>query len=229
MAGNAYTAAAVPGGRSTRVPGARGAAAPMLAAAACALALVAVWLIATRIPAARARDALVLSDFIGLNTPSIEAVGNFLLNLLEPRLFIIWAAVIVCVALARSRPWLAAAVAAVMALAPLTAETLKPILAHPHISAGEVQINPASWPSGHSTAALALVLCAIMVTPARWRPVVAGAGLVYVAAVAFSLLVLAWHMPSDVLGGFLVAALWACLAVAALRVGERRRRDPAAA
>ncbi len=223
MAGNAYTAAAVPRGRATRLPGAGGAAAPLLAAAACALSLMAVWLIATRIPAVRVRDALVLADFIGLNTPSIEAVGNFLLNLLEPRMFIVWAAVIVCVALARSRPRLALATAVVMALAPLTSETLKPILAHPHISAGEVQINPASWPSGHSTAALALVLCAVLVSPARWRPLVAGVGAVYAAGVALALLVLAWHMPSDVIGGFLVASFWACLAVGALRLSERRR------
>jgi membrane-associated phospholipid phosphatase len=229
MAGNAYTAAAVPRERSTRLPGAGGAAAPLLAAVACGLTLAAVWLLSTRIPAARVRDALVLGDFIGLNTPSVEAVGNFLLHLLEPLLFIIWAAVIVCVALARSRPRLAFATAVVMALAPLTSETLKPILAHPHISTGEVQINPASWPSGHSTAALVLVLCAVLVAPARWRPLVAGVGAVYVAAVALALLVLAWHMPSDVLGGFLVASLWACLAVAWLRVSERRSGDPALA
>ena len=30
-------------------------------------------------------------------------------------------------------------------------------------------------------------------------------------------------MPSDVLGGYLVAALWMALAVAALRAGERVR------
>jgi len=35
-------------------------------------------------------------------------------------------------------------------------------------------------------------------------------------------LILAWHMPSDVLGGYLVAALWTALAVAALRAADRR-------
>jgi membrane-associated phospholipid phosphatase len=33
---------------------------------------------------------------------------------------------------------------------------------------------------------------------------------------------LAWHMPSDVLGGYLVASLWMALAVAALRGADRR-------
>ena len=39
-------------------------------------------------------------------------------------------------------------------------------------------------------------------------------------AVSVSLLMLAWHMPSDVIGGWFVAAFWMSLSVAALR-GER--------
>ena len=101
-------------------------------------------------------------------------------------------------------------------------ETLKPLLAHPHARVGDVHIGPASWPSGHSTAALALVLCAVLVTPARLRPVVAAVGGVFAVAVGCSLLILAWHMPSDVLGGYVVATLWMALAVAALRLAERR-------
>src|SRR5437660_1477546 len=31
-----------------------------------------------------------------------------------------------------------------------------------------------------------------------------------------------WHMPSDVLGGYLMAGLWTALAVAAVRFSERR-------
>jgi membrane-associated phospholipid phosphatase len=45
-------------------------------------------------------------------------------------------------------------------------------------------------------------------------------GALLVAAVGCALLILAWHMPSDVLGGYLLATLWAALAVAALRAGE---------
>ena len=45
-------------------------------------------------------------------------------------------------------------------------------------------------------------------------------GALFAAAVGFSLLMLAWHLPSDVLGGYLVATLWAALAVA----GSARRR-----
>ena len=110
-----------------------------------------------------------------------------------------------------------------MALAQLTAETLKPLLAHPRVHlATTVHIGPASWPSGHSTAALALAFSAVLVAPARLRPVVAAVGAAFALAVGCALLILAWHMPSDVLGGYLVATLWAALAVAGLRAAERR-------
>jgi membrane-associated phospholipid phosphatase len=109
-----------------------------------------------------------------------------------------------------------------MALAQLTAEILKPLLAHPHPRFGAVHVGPASWPSGHSTAALTVVLCAVLVAPARSRALVATLGGIYALAVGCSLLILAWHMPSDVLGGYLVAALWMAIVVAALRISDRR-------
>ena len=93
---------------------------------------------------------------------------------------------------------------------------------------GATYISAASWPSGHATAALALVLCAVLVAPAAcarsWR----GLGVAFAAAVGCSLLILAWHMPSDVFGGYLVAALWMALAVAGLRAADgagRRARS----
>jgi membrane-associated phospholipid phosphatase len=84
-----------------------------------------------------------------------------------------------------------------------------------------VTINAASWPSGHATAATALALCAVLVAPRSLRTLVAVLGAAYVLVCAFAMLVLAWHMPSDVVGGILLASLWMALAVAALRASER--------
>jgi membrane-associated phospholipid phosphatase len=183
--------------------------------------MAAVWGVAELVPAAHLRDALALHDFTLLSQSSIDPVANFLIRLLEPLLFTIWGFALVAVALARGRPRLAAAVAFVMAVAPWSAETLKPLMAHQHERVGALQIGPASWPSGHSTAALTVVLCAVLVTPARLRPLVATIGGIYALAVGCSLLILAWHMPSDVLGGYLLAALWVAVAVAALRFADR--------
>ena len=80
------------------------------------------------------KDAVALYDFTLLSRPRVDGPANFLLHLLDPLQFVLWGVALVAVALARERPRVALAVAAVMALAPLTAETLKPLLAHPHVS-----------------------------------------------------------------------------------------------
>ena len=222
MPGHAYTAGAVSRSSVGRRVSRGGPAGPLALAGVLVAALALLWVLAELVPAIQLRDAIALNHFTLLNRPRIEAPANFLLHLLDPTQFILWGVALMAIALARERPRVALAVLAVMGLAPLTAETLKPLLAHPHVQVGYVHIGAASWPSGHSTAALALVLSAVLVAPARLRGVVAAVGAVFAAAVGCSLLILAWHMPSDVLGGYLVAALWMCLAVAALRAAERR-------
>jgi membrane-associated phospholipid phosphatase len=222
MSGRAYTAAA-PRPRPISVRAARsGPAGAGALAVACVLALALIWVLAELVPAVQLRDATALYDFTLLAQPLVDGVANHLVHLLEPPLFVMWGLALVAIALARERPRTALAIVAVMALAPLSADILKPLLAHPHASVGGVLIGPASWPSGHSAAALALVLSAVLVTPARLRPLVAALGGLFTAAVGASLLILAWHMPSDVLGGFLVATFWAAVALAALRAADRR-------
>jgi len=223
MQGHAYTAAAMPS-RRTRAsyaqrPGALGA---LAVAGLCLLAGAVVWALADLVPAVQLRDALALQDFTNLSRPGVDGVANFLLHLIDVREFILWGIALVSIALARDRPRVAAAVVAVLALAPFTAETLKPLVAHPHVELGAIQVGSASWPSGHSTAALALVLCAVLVSPVRLRPLVGAVGALFALSVGCSLLILAWHMPSDVIGGYLVAAFWTALAVAALRAADRR-------
>ena len=188
----------------------------------CVLGLAATWCVAQLVPAAHARDARALYDFTLLNRGNVEWVTNGVLDLLGTVTATIWTLVLVAVALKRGRPRVALAVALVMALAPLSAEVLKPLLAHSHAVVDGIYIKAASWPSGHSTAALTLAFCAVLVAPVRMRPAVLAIGLAFAAAVGFSLLVLAWHMPSDVLGGYLLGSLWISLTVAALRASERR-------
>jgi hypothetical protein len=69
---------------------------------------------------------------------------------------------------------------------------------------------------------MALALCAILVAAPRFRPYVAALGAVFAIAVCYAFLTLGWHYPSDVLGGYLVAAAWSGVAVAALRYANAR-------
>jgi hypothetical protein len=70
----------------------------------------------------------------------------------------------------------------------------------------------------------------VLVVPTARRPQAAAAGGAFVVGVVYSLLLLGWHYPSDVLGGFCIASAWMALAVAGLVVLEEaqpRRSRPA--
>jgi membrane-associated phospholipid phosphatase len=192
------------------------------AALLCLLGLAGTWILAAMVPLTHTQDAVALRDFTELGRARIDVLGNDLLHLLSPMPFIVWGLGMVAVALRRRRPRVALAVVGVLSLAPLTAEILKPLLAYPHVQLSWQPVVAASWPSGHSTAAMSLVLCAVLVVPRWLRPAVAAVGALFAVVVGFALLVLAWHMPSDVFGGYLVAAFWMSVAIAALRFSEAR-------
>ncbi len=220
-----YLSAGHAPGRRSGVTGRPSVAAPLCVAGLCVAALALTWVVAALVPATHVKDAVALYDFTLLGGPRVDDLANALLHLLDPLLYTLWGLTLVAVALGRRRPRVALAVGVVLGMAPLTAETLKPLLAHPHARIGGSEITAASWPSGHASAATALALCAVLVAPRRLRPTVAVLGAVFVAGVGFSLLLLAWHLPSDVLGGYLVGTLWAALALAGLRAGEARSRS----
>jgi membrane-associated phospholipid phosphatase len=195
---------------------------PLVVAALCLLALALVWVLAELVPAIHRGDAQLLLHFLMLDHGRVNTVAAILPVLLNPVLFTLWGIGLVLIAIARDRARVALAVALILALAPLSSELLKPLLAHSHLRAGWIVIGPASYPSGHSTAATILALSAVLVASPRLRPLVAALAVVFSLAVGAALLIRAWHMPSDVLGGYLMAILWAALAVAGVRFSERR-------
>lgn len=122
-------------------------------------------------------------------------------------------------ALARHRRDNALAVAILLLGANLTTMALKPILAHLDPFGGEaLRHKKESFPSGHATVAMSLALALVIVAPPALRALAALAGAGYATAIGIGLILLGWHYPGDVAGGFLVAAAWAGFAVAAARV-----------
>src|SRR6201999_4084325 len=79
-----------------------------------------------------------------------------------------------------------------------------------------------SFPSGHTTAAATLAVGLLFVVPARHRLAAAVVGFLLTAAVGFSVMVLSWHYPSDVLGALLVVGAWAFAILAVMRFREDR-------
>jgi hypothetical protein len=113
----------------------------------------------------------------------------------------------------------------------LTTQLLKPALADLRVIdlAGVATIYPGSWPSGHATAAMSLALCCVLVVGPQLRAVAALLGAGYAIAVGYALVSLGWHLPSDILGGYLVAAMFTLVGAAALAALEARRPEHARA
>ena len=150
MTGEAYAAAGARAGsprgeRSTGAPPSP--AAPLMLAAGCAAALALVWCLAELVPAVHLRDAIVLDHFTSLSGPGVNPALRTLLHLMDPSLYVLWGIALVALALARSRPRTALAIAVVLALAPLSAEVLKPLLSHGNDGYRGTQLGASSWPS----------------------------------------------------------------------------------
>jgi membrane-associated phospholipid phosphatase len=187
---------------------------PLLTAAACALAAVVVWLTAYHLSPFEAIDQRTVDGFLGLARPAVAERAAQLSHLGDPGPFAFFAAALVLTALVRRRVRTALVVAIILAGSNVSTQLLKPALAKPDVVPG---VGTASWPSGHATAAMALVLCLQLVVPLRLRPAAAAFGGLFTLAVVYSILILGAHEPSDVLGGFLMAGAWTALGVAALR------------
>src|SRR4051812_15226180 len=203
---------------------------PLLVAVAGLLAMVATGLLALGSSRAHLRDAAMLHGFVGLDRPRVHGAMVTLVHLADPVPYLAVGAALILWAVKRDLPRRAAAVAALLLGTGAGTQALKHLLAQPRFEAwlGVNQIGEASWPSGHATAAMTLALCAVLVAPAALRPALAVLGGAFAAGVGYAVIVLAWHFPSDVLGGFLMAGSWTALAVAVLRGVEPCRERAAA-
>lgn len=120
--------------------------------------------------------------------------------------------VLMAIAAARRRPRLAMVVALTIGAAILLSKSLKQvILPRRALATAAIYHQHNSFPSGHTTAAVAVGVGLIMVSSRRLRGTAGILGAIYAALVGYSTLFSGWHRPSDVAGS---AAL--VLAVAAL-------------
>ncbi len=195
-------------------------------AAGCLVLLLITWFAAFHIGFLRNADRSIFSGFFELSGHGwIDVLAYHLASLCDPIPYVYFVPIPIVVALLRGRPRVALAVCVILLGANLTTHLLKPLLAEPREATyfgWSTQVFAASWPSGHATAAMSLALSSVLAVPGRLRPAVAALGALFAVAVSYSFLTLGWHFPSDVFGGFLVAATWTLLAVAGLLAAEAR-------
>ena len=190
------------------------------AAAACVSAfLVLLAVVYTTEPGATA-DERALQGFQGLQRPRLAELTDSVAHLADPVPFALLSGVLVVIALLRLGPVAACAAGAVLLGANVTTQFLKPVLANPRGTFGDYSVAAAAFPSGHATAAMSLALVAVAIASSRLRPLVAFVGAAFALAVGFAVVSLDWHFPSDVAGGYLVAAAWCFAALGTVRSRE---------
>jgi len=195
-------------------------------ATACVVLLVATWFAAFHVGIVRDANLTTFLGFIDLHRHgTVQTATSLFVWLCDAQRYVLWAPVVGVIALVRGRPRVAIAVGAILLGANVTTELLKHTLVEPQPAGlvdGSFPVPATLWPSGHSTAAMAAVLCLMLASPGRLRPLVAALGAAFAVAVGCSLVATGSHFPSDVFAGYLVAATWALVAVAVLSAAERR-------
>jgi membrane-associated phospholipid phosphatase len=176
------------------------------------------------LPVARWADGWAVEGFINLQKPWLSSLAHHVAQLADPGPFAVWTVLLAGIALYRRMPRHALGVIFLLGGANVVSQVLKILLAHGrwHDFLGHAQIARAAFPSGHATASMALAFAAVLIAPVAWRPVVAVAGSLFALLVSESIMLMAWHFPSDVAAGFLVATSFALFTVAGLRAAEER-------
>src|SRR5437763_11305273 len=197
----------------------------LVGAAAGGALLILTWFLAFHVGVFQHADRSTFRGFSDLHH-HVYSVASFVAHLCDPKPYVYMALLPLLVALAGRRPRLALVLGGIMVGANVTAQLVKPLLAEPRPISVAVGAAPsaASWPSGHATAAMALALTSVLAAPPRLRPFVAALGTAFAVAVSYSFLALGWHYPSDVFGGFLLAATSTLLGLAALYASHARSR-----
>ena len=179
-------------------------------------------------------DRGVQTGFMALSETRVGGWAQRIVALGDPVPFAAMGLTLIAVAVFRGRLRAAVMAAAILGGANLTTQALKRLTEGPRaydLASWTPAMGGELWPSGHTTGAMTLALCLVLVVPRRLRPIAAAIGGCYTVAVVYSLMVLGQHLPSDSVGAFLVATSWTFLMLAAARLAEDRwptaaRREP---
>jgi membrane-associated phospholipid phosphatase len=123
---------------------------------------------------------------------------------------------IMLVALFRGRIRLAFGAGVIIVGSVATSEVLKRALPRPDLGVTDALGHTPSFPSGHTSVAMALAVGAVFVAPRRARAPVALLGAVFASGMGASLVATASHRPSDTIGAALVVTAWSAAVASVL-------------
>ena len=202
----------------------------LLSSAACTVLFSVLFALVYYTDTGRWLDNAALDGFAASMRPGWVAEADAFARLADPLPYALLTLVIVATGLVRGVPRRAAAALVMLLGSAATTQVLKPALAEARFDTSLVGldyavpswIDAAAFPSGHATAAMALALAALIVVPRALRPVTAALGALFALAMGCTIVALAWHFPSDIIGGYLVATAWCLLALAGVKAADAR-------
>lgn len=154
----------------------------------------------------------------------VDGLANTALNAVSLGSLGVATIVVAVIALARGRVLLTLVVTAFVATANIITQVLKQGLYRPDFGVDPERVTAGnSFPSGHATVAMSVVIALILVVPPKARGVAAVLGAVYAAIAGVATMSLGWHRPSDVAGAVLVVG--GCAALACLLLVLAHGRD----
>ncbi|MFD0743881.1 phosphatase PAP2 family protein [Phytohabitans flavus] len=179
-----------------------------------ALCLVAVWRFFVRSERGQLLDTVALEGN-AIGQDRVDGLANTVLNAVSLASLAVATIVVAVIALARGRVLLTLVVTAFVATANVVTQVLKQGLYRPDFGVDPERVTAGnSFPSGHATVAMSVVIALVLVVPPRLRGIVAILGAVYAAVAGVATMSLGWHRPSDVAGAVLIVG--GCVALAGL-------------
>jgi membrane-associated phospholipid phosphatase len=166
--------------------------------------------------------------FFGRKTLSrkIIRLDSDILELVNNGTLLLAAVVLVVIAIVRRCTFVGVIAVAGFGCAVVGAEVLKSVLPWQALVPEDASLGSDfqanNYPSGHTTAATALAMGLLLVSPSRWRPWLAIVGGCISATFATGVLFVGGHRPSDALGALPWSGL--CMSVAAAFVTRLRGR-----
>jgi hypothetical protein len=165
----------------------------MLTSGLAVTALLGVYVIAVLTPTGQAMEDSILRSVDG---ETLLQSGSAL-DAISPSALLLVVGVTMLVAFARRRPGAALQAGALVVGATVTTQVLKIVVPRPELT-GDVYAN--SFPSGHTTVAVAAMFAVLTAFGRRSRPVVYVVATAFAAIVAEQTVAYGWHRCSDVVG-----------------------------
>ena len=182
-----------------------------------AVYLVALWTRAGQ----RFEDSVLAGAELGVGKPGEQRATHLLNVITVYSLGVAMVAVLVIGWLRRRRTRAYAGVGVIVASV-ITVEILKWLVHRPVLLDSGQRREDQSFPSGHVAVAMSVMCAFVMITPSRFRGLVALVTSAWGTAIGVAAVTASMHRPSDIVGSHLIVVLYTCVAITVLaRAGPR--------